>query len=180
MQGDRLCHLCHRTLSVWAGLFLRLIYFVTVSLCSEGINLKQLTQQPSYKSIIVSTLTWNPLMIAKAYTNTMVPLFKANRPRIQPTPRIGMSTNSPLIPALHEKQNIIYLLNEQTACRHLRTILRWNPKLAWFNISNILIKENFAFLINMRGWRNNFFTIISIVTYLRLNHSCYLSACYSP
>ena len=43
-------------------------------------------------------------MIAKAYSNTIVFLLTAKRPRIQPTPRIGIRTNNPLIPALENKR----------------------------------------------------------------------------
>lgn len=38
---------------------------------------------------------------------TFVPSFKANNPRIQPKPRRGISTNSPLIPALRKQHESV-------------------------------------------------------------------------
>jgi len=53
---------------------------------------------------------WNPLTRANAYSNTTVALFTAKRPRIQPTPRIGISTSKPLIPALGKNVNLHWLV----------------------------------------------------------------------
>ena len=52
-------------------------------------------------------------MIAKAYSNTTVFLLTAKRPRIQPTPRIGIRTNNPLIPALENKRMEQRMSNKQ-------------------------------------------------------------------